>query len=311
MISPIQITYILALLEHKNFMQAAKACHVTQPTLSMQIKKAEETVGYPIIDRDKNPISLTPAGEKLLPLFSNILENYNEMEVQIQKLSGSYKAEVRVGIIPTVAHYIVPKIYKDWKGFFAEFDENFLRLEFKELTSEELLEAVRKKEIDCGIMAGPIDLLDFEQEVLFNEEILIFAPHFKKDSFTLEELSQEEPWLLHDGNCLKTQMINFCNIGKNRINRWNYQGGNLTVVKKMVEQEGGYTLMPKRYTEIYEINKNHLKTIEGYTPYRQILGFYLKRNSKKNEIKQLLRQIRLKNPRRKKKMPNPQFLPWK
>src|SRR5690554_7486333 len=97
MISPVQLSYIFALLKHKNFQRAADACHVTQPTLSMQLKKAEEAIGFKIIDRDTNPISLTYSGQQLFPVLSSIQSAYDELEIKVQKLKGTYKAEIRIG----------------------------------------------------------------------------------------------------------------------------------------------------------------------------------------------------------------------
>jgi LysR family hydrogen peroxide-inducible transcriptional activator len=113
MLSIAQIQYILALLEHKNFQKASDACFVTQPTLSMQVKKAEETLGHKIIDRDTSPISLTPFGEKIFLHIQQINDEYKALKTTLQKIEGTYKAEIRVGIIPTIAGYLVPELYSE------------------------------------------------------------------------------------------------------------------------------------------------------------------------------------------------------
>src|SRR5690554_3192598 len=256
MISPVQLSYIFALLKHKNFQRAAEACHVTQPTLSMQLRKAEEIIGYKIIDRDTNPISLTAAGKQLYPTLSAIQSTYDDLEVEIQKLKGTYKSEIRIGIIPTISNYLVPELYAKWQDQIGD-----MHLDIIELTSPNLLTALKEKTIDFGIMAGPVEDTSFQQQILYDEEILIYAPSISAKEITLEKLENKHPWLLSPGNCLRTQMVNFCNLDERLKTEWNYEGGNLNLLTKMVEQEGGYTLIPEHYLPYLDIPSKDIKLI--------------------------------------------------
>jgi LysR family hydrogen peroxide-inducible transcriptional activator len=141
MLSNAQIQYILSLLEHKNFQKASNACFVTQPTLSMQVKKAEETLGHKIIDRDINPLSLTPFGKRIYPHIKQINDEYKALQTTLQKVEGTYKAEIRIGIIPTIAGYLVPELYSEWQKEIGN-----VRLEIKELKSEMILEALESNQ---------------------------------------------------------------------------------------------------------------------------------------------------------------------
>ena len=305
MISNTQIQYILALLEYKNFQKASDACFITQPTLSMQVKKAEETLGHKIIDRDTNPLSLTPFGERIYPHIQQINDEYRSLNTVIQKIEGKYKAEIRIGIIPTIAGYLVPELYSEWQREIGN-----VRLEIKELKSEQILEALESKSIDLGIMAGPATDMKFKDQVLFNEEILIYAPKIKGKTITVEQLESEKPWLLSQGNCLRTQMINFCNLNEIQKDDWNYEGGSLNILLKMVEQEGGYTLVPENYLKYLSLPKNDFKSIPNHIPVRQIVGLHMERNSKKEYLKQIMRTIQHSKGINQLHLKNTELLPW-
>lgn len=305
MLSRAQIQYILALLEYKNFQKASDACFVTQPTLSMQVKKAEETLGSKIIDRDTNPISLTPFGERIYPHIQQINDEYKALNTTLQKISGTYKAEIRVGIIPTIAGYLVPELYSQWQKEIGN-----VRLEIKELKSEQILDALESKSIDLGIMAGPITDLKYKHQVLFNEEILIYAPEISGETITIDQLEHEKPWLLSQGNCLRTQMINFCNLNDLHKDEWSYEGGSLNILLKMVEQEGGYTLVPQNYLKYLSLPETDFKSIPNHIPVRQIVGLHMERNSKKEYLNQIMRTIQLSKGKNQLHLKNIELLPW-
>jgi LysR family hydrogen peroxide-inducible transcriptional activator len=305
MLSIAQIQYILALLEYKNFQKASNACFVTQPTLSMQVKKAEEMLGNKIIDRDTNPISLTPFGKKIIPHIQQINDEYKALNTTLDKIEGTYKAEIRIGIIPTIAGYLVPELYSQWQKEIGN-----IRLEIKELKSEQILESLEAKTIDIGIMAGPITDLKFKHQVLFNEEILIYAPKIEGRTISVEQLENEKPWLLSQGNCLRTQMINFCNLNEIHKDDWSYEGGSLNLLLKMVEQEGGYTLVPENYLKFLSLPKSDFKSIPNHIPVRQIVGLHMERNSKKEYLNQIMRTIQHSKGNNQLHLKNIELLPW-
>ena len=306
MITFTQIQYILALLEHKNFQRAADASFVTQPTLSMQIKKAEDEIGSQLFDRDFSPIRLTLFGERVIPLLRDIQANVNELDVLVQKSKGQYKAEVRMGIIPTISEYLVPELYGKW---LAELGD--VHLEIIELRSEQIIEHLEHRKIDIGIMAGPYEGSSLNEQILFNEEILIYAPSLKKDTVTLTELSELKPWLLSEGNCLRTQMMNFCNLKEEAKKDWSYEGGSLSLLLRMVDQQGGYTLLPNCYTKVLNISKGSIKQLEGHKAARQIIAIHHKRSSKIPVLNDLMNGIRQANKGIRDSSERIEILPWK
>ncbi len=305
MISPTQLNYIFALLKHRNFQRAAEACHVTQPTLSMQLKKVEETIGYKIFDRDTLPITLTSEGERLLPVLIELQDRYEMLEIEVQKLRGNYKEEIRIGMLPTISNYLIPELYSKWK---EELEE--INLDIIELTTTEILEAMRERTIDAGILAGPLEEFSFAEHILYNEEVLVYAPYIKEKEIEKEDLDTEHPWLLGEGNCLRAQMIHFCNLSKTHKSGWNYEGGNLHLLTKMVKQEGGYTLIPDNYRSILNLEQKDIKQIKGHTPYRQIVGIHLKSNTKREAITSLMATIRRRLYKPNQRLNSGELLPW-
>lgn len=306
MISRAQIQYILALKEHQNFQKAADSCFVTQPTLSMQIKKAEEALGKPLFDRNQSPLELTSFGKQLLPFFHQVIDSFNALEIAVAKAQGNYKSEIKIGIIPTIAVYLVPELYREWQEKLKS-----IRLEIIELKSEKILEYLEERKIDMGIMAGPHFDEHLETQVLYNEEICIYAPNNTEQSISVKALQKMRPWLLSQGNCLRTQMINFCNLKSTEDNEWSYEGGSLSLLVKMVQQEGGYTLIPDFYKNMLDFPETAYKKIDGYTPARQVIAIFNKRNSKQEDFKQIIREIHYAKGKDSIATKQSDILPWK
>lgn len=306
MISRAQIQYILALKEHQNFQKAADSCFVTQPTLSMQIKKAEEALGKPLFDRNQSPLELTSFGKQLLPFFHQVIDSFNALEIAVAKAQGNYKSEIKIGIIPTIAVYLVPELYREWQEKLKS-----IRLEIIELKSEQILEYLEERKIDMGIMAGPHFDEHLETQVLYNEEICIYAPNNTEQSISVKALQKMRPWLLSQGNCLRTQMINFCNLKSTEDNEWSYEGGSLSLLVKMVQQEGGYTLIPDFYKNMLDFPETAYKKIDGYTPARQVIAIFNKRNSKQEDFKQIIREIHYAKGKDSIAPKQSDILPWK
>jgi LysR family transcriptional regulator, hydrogen peroxide-inducible genes activator len=290
MLSTQQIQYILMLEETKNFSRAAELCFVTQPTLSMQIKKAEESLGFQIFDRNKNPLELTPWGKELLPVLFGLHSDFKEIENLRAKAKGTFKEELSIGIIPTVSSYLLPRMFHQWRDQIPT-----IKLNIFEMKTDELLEALQHKKIDLGILAGPVQQENFMETKLFEEEIFIYAPYEQEETIFTEKLATLKPWLLTKGNCLRTQMIHFCSLDENESVDWNFQGGNLEMLLRMVDNNGGYTLIPACYAEIVALKAPNLKKIrrkaDETVPVRSIIGLQNIRNTKQQTILKVLKSI--------------------
>ncbi|MEY3742893.1 MAG: LysR family transcriptional regulator [Flavobacteriia bacterium] len=289
MISLQQMNYIVVLSEELLFQRASERCFVTQPTLSMQIKKAEETLGYAIFDRDSNPLQLTPSGHKLIPILREILAETDKIKLLSEQLKGHVKEEIRIGIIPTIAAYMLPDLFSSWITNFGN-----VKLKIRELKTTAVLEALEKKELDLAIMAGPYHDARLRSIPLYLEEIQVYCPEEQKASITFDSIQKKHPWLLNQGNCLRTQMLHFCGLKDEQKEDWDYEGGNLPLLVEMVDNNGGYTLIPAHFRLKAE-QMSGIKQIADLqaAPAREVLALTPNRSMKMQHIEALIRQIQL------------------
>lgn len=290
MLSLQQMQYILVLSETQHFLRASQECFVTQPTLSMQIKKAEDELGYLIFDRSRQPLELTPFGEKLIPILREIISESDKIKLITEQMKGNYKERIRIGIIPTIASYMIPDLFSSWMDKLKD-----AQLNIQEMKTEELIEALDKKELDVIIIAGPFLDAKYRTTPLYTEEILAYIPTSTDKYISTDRLRELHPWLLSSGNCLRNQMISFCQL-KDEIESqaWNYEGGNMDLLLSMADQYGGYTLLPYHH-HISKDKKQHLKRITSpglhQYPAREIIAVSPSRSLKWKGIEQIIREI--------------------
>ncbi|MFM7007252.1 MAG: LysR family transcriptional regulator [Flavobacteriales bacterium] len=288
MISIQQMNYIVVLSEELLFQRASERCFVTQPTLSMQIKKAEETLGYVIFDRDSSPLQLTPSGQRLIPILREILAETDKIKWLSDQLKGKIKEEIRIGIIPTIAAYMLPDLFSTWTQNFKH-----LKLQIKELKTTDALDALERKELDMAIIAGPYHDPRLRNIPLYTEEIQVYCPEVKTDTITFESIQQLHPWLLNKGNCLRTQMLHFCQLKDGESSQdWDYEGGNLPLLIDMVDKNGGYTLVPANF----KIQTEQLQGIKPIAelkaaPAREVIALSANRSMKMPHLEALARNI--------------------
>lgn len=288
MISIQQMNYIVVLSEELLFQRASERCFVTQPTLSMQIKKAEETLGYAIFDRDSNPLQLTPSGEKLIPILREILAETDKIKMLSDQLKGQVKEEIRIGIIPTIAAYMLPDLFSTWIADFGN-----VKLKIRELKTSDVLEALERKELDMAIIAGPHLDPRLRTVPLYLEEIQVYCPEVQQETIHFEQIQQKHPWLLNKGNCLRTQMLHFCQLkDDDNLQDWDYEGGNLPLLIEMVDKNGGYTLVPSHF-KLKAAQNAGIKTIADLqaAPAREVIAIVPNRSMKMPHLEAMIRQI--------------------
>jgi LysR family transcriptional regulator, hydrogen peroxide-inducible genes activator len=290
MLSLQQMQYILVLSEVKHFQRASQDCFVTQPTLSMQIKKAEDELGYSIFDRSRQPLEVTPFGEKLIPILREILSESAKITIITDQMKGNYKERIRLGIIPTIASYMIPDLFSKWMEKLED-----VQLNITEMKTEELIEALEKKELDAIIIAGPHLDSRYKSNLLYTEEILAYIPNSNESEISTDHLRNLHPWLLSSGNCLRNQMISFCQLkNENESQAWNYEGGNMDLLLSMADQYGGYTLLPF-YHHLSPEKKRNIKRIVStgsqQHPAREVIAVSPSKSLKWKGIEQIIREI--------------------
>jgi len=289
MISIQQIHYILTLSEEKQFQKASERCFVTQPTLSMQVKKAEQILGGQLFDRSRNPLALTSFGVELLPIFRDVMSDYSNIEDIVSKKDGVYREEIKMAIIPTIAGYMLPALYNEWKKALPN-----VQLTIVEMKTEEILSNLEDRKIDIGILAGPVMNPKWRTIPLYREEIKAFFPSIKDREIKLDDLVNEHPWLLTKGNCLRTQMMHFCQLksgdGKDA---WDYEGGNILLLEDMVKTNGGYTLVPTNFIKNNEKDYKRIYSLANEVPAREVISLVPNKSPKMKLLEAIIRKIQL------------------
>ena len=271
MISLIQLEYIVALAQYQSFSTAAEHCFVTQPTLSMQIKKMETDLDVILFDRSKKPITTTQIGAQLIAQAKVILSETAKIKEIIQANSETLSGELRVGIIPSIAPYLLPQFI----GQFAQNHPN-INIRIKELLSEDIMKALDADQIDVGILATPLPRNDFNVFPLFYEKILIYCDPNNDlanyDSVDIAEMREKKIWLMSDGNCFRNQVINLCDLKADAMeSNFHYDSASIETLIKLVDVEGGITLIPELAANALgsELQMN-VKPFKAINPVREV-----------------------------------------
>lgn len=279
-----QLEYIMAVHKFGHFAKAAEACNVTQPTLSMQIHKLEEDLGVTIFDRSKKPILLTSAGQLLIDQFKSVLFEAKKID-ELIKASQNENAggELILGVIPTVAPYILPILLPT-----LNLRYQGLSLQIKEMQTHKIIDALNSDEIDVGLLATPININKIIEYPLYFEPFSVFChkkhPLHQLKKIKYSNLDNQDIWLLEEGHCLRNQILDVCNLkkSKNQKKQFHFESGSIETLKKIVSSFGGYTLVPE--LAISEENENtHYIQFERPIPARQI-GLVYRREHYKIEL---------------------------
>ncbi|MCF8388128.1 MAG: LysR family transcriptional regulator [Bacteroidales bacterium] len=289
-----QLEYVIALDNYKNFVKAAKSIFVTQPTLTMQLKKLEDEVGFQIFDRSKKPLTPSHLGLQFIRKTRQILREVNELKVMVSNEIESTMGEYKIGIIPTLAPYLLPLFLPD---FISNHKETKLHIE--EMQSEAIISALKNDIIHIGILATPVQEIQLREIPVFNEAFLGLFPKnhplLKKKEVITGDLEFDQLLLLSEGHCFRSQAINLCHSEEYKSNKaFNYESGSIETLKKLVEKGVGYTLVPELSVRD-ELGKNpYLKRFSHPEPSREV-SLVVHKSFSKEKLIEILRQAILDN----------------
>lgn len=288
-----QIEYLVAVDNYKQFTIAAEKCFVTQPTLSMQVKKAEEQLDIVIFDRTKQPIVTTLIGQKIVDQAREVLYAYNRLEEIVLEESGRIEGELTIGIIPSLAPYLLPRFVGTFKR-----DNPLVSLSFKEMVTEKLIDALEHDLLDAAILVTPLEHQGIVEKPLFYEDILIYAhpKHglYQAKNLEVGALDSNGLWLMDEGHCFRSQVLNLCAV-QDEMRKdlpLHFESGSLDTIRKMVDAEGGYTLMPGlAASELsFELHKQVVE-FENPVPVREVSLVYSRSFYKKMLLERLAQSI--------------------
>ncbi|MEZ5559474.1 MAG: DNA-binding transcriptional regulator OxyR [Pseudomonadales bacterium] len=237
------LRYLVAVAEHQHFGRAAEACFVSQPTLSTQIKKLEEELGVTLIERTHRQVMLTPVGERIVAQAQRVLREVNQLVHIAEEYRDPYGGELRLGIIPTVAPYLLPRIYAPLNKAFPN-----LRIALTEGQTAVITRLLREGDLDAVILALPVEEDSLESVLLYREDFLFAAsklhPKAGRKSVSLADLDEEQVLLLEDGHCLRDQALEICK-SHNAVENTNFRATSIETLRQMVAANVGITLMPE------------------------------------------------------------------
>lgn len=241
------LQYLVAIDDHKHFGHAAAACCVSQPTISGQIIKLESQLGLQLIERHKRKVLLTAAGQALIDEARNVIQTTKRFEDKAKSLLDPMAGDLHVGLIPTLAPYLLPHIMKPLTRELR--DVKFFLYEEK---TQPLLTKLNQGDLDFVVLPYLDSMSNFEQYQLFEEELVLALseshPLVKKaDNLHLNDIRSESILTLEDGHCLRDQALGYCfSAGANED--WRFKATSLESLRHMVGAGMGITLLPKLAT---------------------------------------------------------------
>lgn len=243
-----QLQYVVAIDEQRHFQKAAEACFVTPATLSIMLKKLEEELDIIIFDRSKHPIVPTEMGKIVIENARTILSAVHKMqyEVKYATTDDEIQGELRIGIIPTLAPYLLHLFIP---GMTARYPK--LKLQLKELRTQQITDYLRKDKIDVGLIALQQETNEFKTRPLFKERLLVFAPEpqtkLKSNYILSDDIDLSKLWLLEEEHCLRSQVMNLCSLKKtnSESEHLTFDAGSIETLVNLVEMTNGITIIPE------------------------------------------------------------------
>lgn len=264
-----QLEYLVALDTHRQFVLAAEKCHVTQPTLSMQLQKLEEELGVLLFDRTTKGVQPTAVGVKVVQQARQVLREVQQLREVVQVEKDELVGELRLGIIPTLAPYLVPL-------FLVELVERYprLRVQVEELQSAQIIQQLKDNQLDIGLLVTPLDDRQLRELPILEEPFLgyISEDHalYQKATISPQDMGAPGLWLLQQGHCFRHQVLNICSPAPVDTTRpFVYESGSIETLKQLVRHNHGYTLVPE-LSVLQELENPMVKRFAAPEPVREI-----------------------------------------
>jgi LysR family transcriptional regulator, hydrogen peroxide-inducible genes activator len=236
------LRYLVAVADLRHFGRAAVRCFVSQPTLSAQLKKLEQSLGVQLIERTPNNVSLTAAGEEAVARARRIIEASDEVVALAAVARDPLGGRLRVALLPTIGPYLLPHVAPLVRRRLPR-----LQLQLYEYQTTPMLEKLHAGELDAGILALPVELAGLESRELYREPFLVALPErhplAAHEALRAAELKGERLLLLEEGHCLRDQALEVCSRAGVRENQ-DFRATSLETLRQMVATGAGVTLLP-------------------------------------------------------------------
>jgi LysR family hydrogen peroxide-inducible transcriptional activator len=267
-----QLEYIVAVDNHRHFVQAAEHCNVTQPTLSMMIRKLEDELNVKIFDRTKQPIVPTGIGRIIIDQAKIVLRESKRMNEIAKHFNGDLSGELRIGIIPTIAPYLLPHFVQPFMRAYPE-----IRLHISEMITDRITNELKLGNLDVGIVASVSDDNALQELPLYKERFYAYVSRdtdlYNKQYILPADIEPNELWLLEEGHCFRTQIQKLCELSRNSEfgTNFNYRSGSIETLMRMVDKNGGITILPElAVNELSPERKMFIRSFRYPEPAREV-----------------------------------------
>ena len=242
-----ELRYIVAVAQEKHFGRAAQRCFVSQPTLSIAIKKLEEELGLALFDRSSNEIMTTDAGQRIVAQARRVLEEADRIKLMANQEQSELEGIFKLGLIFTIAPYLLPKLILSLRemapGMPLQLDENY---------TDVLKESLKRGDLDAIVVAEPFHETGLETIPLYDEPFFVIVPKghaFEQlDEVTPKQLGEERVLLLTEGNCMRDNVLASCQelASRQKIQGLSnsIQGSSINTIRHMVASGLGISVMP-------------------------------------------------------------------
>jgi LysR family hydrogen peroxide-inducible transcriptional activator len=266
-----QIEYVVAVYQIRHFGLAAEKCFITQSTLSTMIGRFEDEIGMKLFDRASKPIAVTQEGEEIIPQLQIILKELENLNEQVKSLRGEVGGELHIGIIPTVAPYLLPT-------FLHSFTKKYPQIHFvvQELTTDSIVAKLRRRELDIGIAALPLQEPTLKEFPLYNEEFVLFdcSTEDKVQTRTIKEIDFANFWMLEEGHCMSVQVYHLCELKNKHLKTTmnvEFKAGSIDSLIRFVKQSKGTTILPHLATLDFTVeDMQRVHPFDDVVPVRSI-----------------------------------------
>ena len=292
MLTLTQIEYIVAVEKFRHFGKAAEHCHVTQPTLSMQIQKAEEEAGFLIFDRVKKPVLPTEKGMKFLAQCKVLLHEHQKLVSISREQNAQTSGEFRLGVIPTIAPYLLPLFIQHFSRAYPA-----IHLSIDELKTHQIIEYLNDDRLDAGLLATPLHEEGIRERPIYYEPFYLYVakahPLNARKRIREDDLSGHDMWLLRDGHCFRNQIVRYCSLKPNEgvFPNVEFEGGNIDTLRYLIRKSQGYTLVPALFVETLSEaeRRDYVREFEKPVPTREVSLVY-RRDLWKSDILEALQK---------------------
>lgn len=267
-----QLQYLVAVHRTGHFGRAAAECHVSQPTLSAQVAKAEEELGVVLFDRRSTPVVATEPGARILAVAREVLAAHDRLLGAAHQSGAGVSGAFTLGVIPTLAPEVLP-----W--FLPAFTHAFPQVELTvlERTTANIVGALLATQMDAGLVSTPLGEPELERRVVFYDPFYVYAhpasPLLASDEVEVGAIERDDLWLLEDGHCFRNQVVHLCGVHRRKVlGNVHFEAGSFETLRGLIDQVGGCTLFPETFARTLPnaVRLAQLRPLREPTPIREV-----------------------------------------